>query len=86
MEPLSRAIRINPGVPLDAAAWKSVAFKGGSEPGVLNLTFLMERADGRWFTLSAGWNNPEKAVEEARLIALVRAGVKILEKHEAEAE
>jgi beta-lactamase class A len=80
MEPMSKALRINPGMPFDEKVWKSVAFKGGSEPGVMNLTFLLERKDNRWFALSVGWNDSEKALDEARLVELAGKGVAILEK------
>lgn len=48
-----------------------VAFKGGSEPGVINLTFLAQRADGKWIVLVATWNDPEKVVNDATWIELV---------------
>jgi len=72
MGPLGAALRKNPGIPQNPSVWKSVAFKGGSEPGVMNLTFLLERVDGRWFALSVGWNNAEKPLEEARLIEMAQ--------------
>jgi hypothetical protein len=79
MEPLSRILRKNPGVPVNRAFWKSVAYKGGSEPGVMNLTFLLEREDGRWFTLSTSWSDPSSAFEESRLEDLARKGIELLE-------
>ena len=80
MEPLSKALRINPGIPFNNETWKSVAFKGGSEPGVMNLTFLLERKDSRWFALSVTWNDSDKPLAEDRLIELAQKGVAILEK------
>jgi hypothetical protein len=80
MEPMSKALRINPGMPFDKEVWKSVAFKGGSEPGVMNLTFLLQRKDSRWFALSVGWNDSENALDEAKLVELAGKGVAILEK------
>ena len=32
MEPLGHSLRINPGLQFDSALWRSVAYKGGSEP------------------------------------------------------
>jgi hypothetical protein len=78
LEPLAKALRINPGVPFDSRAWRSVAYKGGSEPGVLNMTWLLERADGRWFTLSVTWNDPTKAVDIQRMTELAGAAVALL--------
>src|SRR5262249_12801577 len=33
----------NPGLPIDAKVWPYVGFKGGSEPGVINMTYLLRR-------------------------------------------
>ncbi|NER45342.1 MAG: serine hydrolase [Symploca sp. SIO1A3] len=47
---------INPGVarPND---WSHIAFKGGSEPGVFNLTTRLEAKDGKTYCVAATWNN-----------------------------
>jgi beta-lactamase class A len=47
--------------------WAYAGFKGGSEPGVLNLTWLLQKPDGTWWMLALGWNDPAKPVEAARL-------------------
>jgi hypothetical protein len=68
-------LAVNPGLTWPSESWPYVAFKGGSEPGVLDLTFLLRRADGQWFVLTATWDNPGKAVDEDQLIPLIqRAG------------
>jgi beta-lactamase class A len=59
---------INPGV-ADATAWKHVAFKGGSEPGVLNLTTQVTNKNGKTICVSATWNDG-KPVDEKRFEAL----------------
>lgn len=68
-------LAINPGfsIPRDRIAY--VGYKGGSEPGVLNLTLLIRTKEGAWYALSAGWNNPEKALDDKKLVALVQAAV-----------
>lgn len=43
----------NPGVPVDRKTFPYVAFKGGSEPGVLALSWFAERSDGRRFAVAA---------------------------------
>ncbi|HLU65126.1 MAG TPA: serine hydrolase [Kofleriaceae bacterium] len=60
----------NPGVPVDREDWPYVAFKGGSEPGVINLSWMARRADGRWFVVVATVNDDGRALDEA---AVVRA-------------
>jgi hypothetical protein len=77
-EPLSKALRINPGIPFDRGTWKSIAYKGGSEPGVLNLTWMLERQDGRWFLASFGWNNTKAGLDDEKLLDLAQATVALL--------
>jgi hypothetical protein len=72
--PAGAAIRANPGIGFDRAVWKSIAFKGGSEPGVMNLTWLVDRVDGARFVLSIGWNDTKADVKHDTLIDLARAG------------
>ena len=50
--------------------WPYVGFKGGSEAGVLNLTWLLRGRDDRWHMLTLGWNDPAAAVDQNKLIPL----------------
>ena len=49
------------------AGWAYAGFKGGSEPGVLNLTWLLRDEAGQWHMLATSWLNPEAPVENAAL-------------------
>ncbi|MGH7242477.1 MAG: serine hydrolase [Phycisphaerales bacterium] len=80
MDELKRVLRINGGIPFDTKVWPSVAYKGGSEPGVINLTWLLERNDGALFAVSIGWNNPTAAVDTNTMVALARGVVDLLAK------
>jgi len=40
----------------DQAIWERAGYKGGFEAGVVNMTFVLERSDGRVFFVSAGYN------------------------------
>ena len=63
---------INKGAgPADAARWRYLGYKGGSETGVINMTFLGERPDGRWFVVTGSWNNTAAAVDEAQFAVLM---------------
>ncbi|MCC6704793.1 MAG: serine hydrolase, partial [Thermomicrobiales bacterium] len=73
LEPLKGVLTANPGVPYDAEIWPLVAFKGGSEPGVMAMAWLLERNDGEVFTFAAAVNDPEAPVDEMG-IALAAAG------------
>jgi hypothetical protein len=59
------SVGINPGL-ANAKAWKSIAFKGGSEPGVLNLSTRLVGADSRVHCVVASWNN-DAALDDNRL-------------------
>jgi beta-lactamase class A len=59
---------INPGV-ANAKDWKRVAFKGGSEPGVLNLTTWLLAKNGKSYCVAATWNN-DAPLEETRFMSL----------------
>jgi len=50
------AMHINPGV-AKKADWSQVAFKGGSEPGVLNLTTATTGKNGHRYCVAATWND-----------------------------
>jgi hypothetical protein len=59
---------INPSAtPAILANWNYLGFKGGSEPGVINLTWLLTDKAGRDHLLTLGWNNPAAAVDEGKL-------------------
>jgi hypothetical protein len=77
-EALRGILAINPGVEVSKDKFPYVGYKGGSEPGVLNLTFLLRSKKGEWYALSAGWNDPNAAVEEEKLIGLVTRAITLL--------
>lgn len=76
--PLGAALRTNPGLGFDPAKWKSVGYKGGSEPGVMNMTWLLERQDGRWFVLTITFNDTKAPVAEQTLIGYATAAADLL--------
>lgn len=49
-----------------------VGYKGGSESGVLNLTWLLRRTTGEWLAVTASWNDPARPLDHARLEALTQ--------------
>jgi hypothetical protein len=76
----TRAIlAISPGVPASTAAELGyVGYKGGSEPGVLNMTFLVRNRAGLWHAVTGSWNDPAAAVDEARFGALMLRAVQLV--------
>lgn len=59
---------VNPGL-ATAEHWNRIAYKGGSEPGVLNLsTFLIDDKNNR-FTVSVTVNDSTKALDESKIMS-----------------
>jgi hypothetical protein len=62
-------LSVNPGIPDDQKAYQYVGFKGGSEPGVMNLTWLLQRKrDGKWLFLTIGFNDPTRDIDQAKAL------------------
>ncbi|MBI3097813.1 MAG: serine hydrolase [Planctomycetes bacterium] len=71
-------LAINPGLDVPAERFSYTGFKGGSEPGVLNLTFLIQSNNGEWFAVSGGWNDPERSLDEARFAGLIQGAIDLI--------
>jgi len=56
-----------------------IGYKGGSETGVLNLSWLLKDRQGHWYAVSASWNNPAAELDDNSLIALSRRLVRMLQ-------
>ncbi|MBD8891388.1 serine hydrolase [Roseibium litorale] len=63
------AIQVNPGN-LNKQDWKSIAFKGGNEPGVLNLTYALTAHDGTQWCFSSTWNSTSALAQDKILTAV----------------
>ena len=67
----TRAIlAINPGTPA-ADRFAYAGYKGGSEPGVLTLNYLVRTRAGKWFAVTGNWHNADAAVSELTFAALM---------------
>ena len=53
--------------------WQRVAYKGGSEPGVLNLTTFLIDEEGNQYTVVVTVNNAKKALDEAKIMETYQA-------------
>ncbi|MGI8942792.1 MAG: serine hydrolase [Qipengyuania sp.] len=47
--------------------WDYAGYKGGSEPGVLNLTWLLRDRAGDWHLLALSWNDAQAPLENTAL-------------------
>jgi Beta-lactamase enzyme family len=72
-------LAINPGPgPQPGNAFAYVGYKGGSEPGVLNLTWLVRSRAGAWHVVTGSWNDAAAPLEESRFIGLMTRAVQLL--------
>jgi len=76
------AFRINPGL-ADPAQWQHVAFKGGSEGGVLNLTTALTGKNGKHYCVAATWNNTA-ALDQGKFFATYGSILSTLAKESAQ--
>ncbi len=84
----ARAIlAVNPGIKTLGKAFSYIGYKGGSEAGVLNLTWLVKTSDGTWYALSATWNNTEAGLDQTKFVGYAQAVLGLLaEQHAAAAQ
>lgn len=64
LEPVRDILTGNRGGIADTAAWPRAGYKAGFEAGVVNMTFVLERSDGRVFFVSAGYNQPRGGIDQ----------------------
>ncbi|MGI6083339.1 MAG: serine hydrolase, partial [Limnochordia bacterium] len=67
---------INPGI-ASVEDWQRIAFKGGSEPGVINLTTWLASESGKAYAVSATWNDT-KPLDETRFMTLYAGLIRAL--------
>lgn len=87
-ELLSPAVRdilsVNKGVDINSSQWPYAGYKGGSEPGVINMTYLLRHSSGDWYAMSASWMNPENGdkgesgINETTFAGLVQRAIQLL--------
>ena len=78
-EPIGGILSNNPGLQFPPGDWQFVGFKGGSEPGVLNLTYLFGRDDDRWFFLTGSFNDTELPIQnQNEVFNAIRVGARVL--------
>jgi hypothetical protein len=76
--PLRQILAINPGISFNHTTWPYVAYKGGSEPGVISTTWYLQRRDGRRFVLSIVLNDPKQTISTLAEVAVAQAAANLL--------
>jgi hypothetical protein len=82
LAPVAGALQINNGgIGLDPGQWRSVWFKGGSEPGVLTLNYLATTHGGQSYVVSVLAENPAAPLAETpatlTLLSAVKGALKL---------
>lgn len=54
-----------------AAKWSYVGYKGGSENGVLSMTWLAKSKTGKWVVATGSWNDTTQSVSDSKFGALM---------------
>ncbi len=72
-DPVTRAIlKVNPGIPpVSAGRWAYLGYKGGSEPGIMGMSFLLQSKQGERYVVSALVNNPQAEIDQPGFITLM---------------
>ena len=78
LEPVAAILELNPGLPFPATQWRTIRFKGGSEPGVVMFAHWLEAPSGERRVVTVSLTDPDRAFGEmeavvpvARLLGLV---------------
>ncbi len=73
-------LAVNPGLPAATAAkWGYTGYKGGSEPGVISMSYLLHAKSGQWYAVTGSWNDPAKVVDEGKFTAMMTRLVQAVE-------
>lgn len=71
-----------PNVDLSSSShWEYGGYKGGSEPGVLTMTYLLKSKSGQWGCLSLAWHNTEDTISTWVMSDLVGKALALAEEH-----
>jgi len=77
LAPVASILQINDGgIGLSSRQWRSVWYKGGSEPGVLTLNYLATTRTGQTYVASALAENPSAPIAEPSAIPAMLSAIK----------
>lgn len=73
-------LAVNPGLDIPKNKFLYAGYKGGSEAGVLNMTWLLNTSGGDWYCLTGSWNNEKENLEEKKFFELMQAAINAIGK------
>ena len=71
-------LALNPGLDIPREKILYAGYKGGSEPGVLSMTWLLKNRRSEWFCLSASWNNEKENLADSEFSRLMQSAISAL--------
>jgi beta-lactamase class A len=76
-DPTAREVMaVNTSIPDNLSGdWQYIGFKSGSEPGVINLSWLLQDHAGEWHGVTLSWNNTDAAVDRQAFKALAMRAI-----------
>ncbi len=74
-----KILSINSGLRFSGNKWNYIGYKGGSEPGVINMTYLLKSKQGNWYVFSASWNNFKKVVDKSKFFTIIKQTISLIE-------
>lgn len=73
-----KILGINGGIDIDRKVWTTVGYKGGSEPGVLNMTYLLQHKNGTWYAVSCSWLRTDRDVDLTEFAGMLTQLISVL--------
>jgi Beta-lactamase enzyme family len=58
--------------------FRYAGYKGGSEIGVMAMSFLIQAQNGDWYAVTGAWNNAEAAIDQEKFTALMQRAVALV--------
>ncbi|HEY3355600.1 MAG TPA: serine hydrolase [Polyangia bacterium] len=77
--PARALLGISPGTQLAPGRFQYVGYKGGTEPGICSMSYLLQSRRGAWYVLTAAWNAERAASDEGQLGALLTRAAQLLD-------
>ena len=53
--------------------------KGGSEGGVLNLSYLLQSKAGEWYVVTGTWNDPNAPLKESEFEGMMQRAIELVQ-------
>jgi len=71
-------LAVNTGLAMPPGKYLYAGYKGGSEPGVLSMVWLLKDSRSDWYCLAAAWNNEAANLEEKKFFGIMQGALSAL--------